>query len=480
MSVACTPEPLPRKAGPADSCDARLSPSRSFGVASCRMSAARAELATGPEVIQTREEPSVAISLLDVLRRELPRKMGAYTLFDVIGRGGMAEIFLARGSSATAASRLYVVKQILPAYVQNARFAEWLVQEAKLASTLTHANIVQVYDLGRASKELFIAMEYVEGADLHALLRASTRLRQPVPLSHVTHVLAGVLRGLDYAHRRTAEDGSSLGLVHCDMSPSNVLVSLEGDVKVCDFGIARANGLIDADSGVDDDTIRGKAGYMSPEHARGEAVDARSDVFAVGILLWELLSGRRMYRAKSPDELLELARQANIPTLELGSVPDPDALQRIVNKALAVDRDQRYATAGAMLRDIEVYAAKNRLMSSPTRVGAWVESLVKMDQLAERRRRAREVGAEVNIPEVDVSTPMMGMMSPAPSYASERPQVIDDALVASLAPPAPAAATEAVVPTAPHDARSTGPNKWLLGVSACVLLVLAVAWLFAR
>ncbi len=448
-----------------------------IGVRSERMSALRAEQAAVPEVAQLREEPSVAFSLLEILRRELPRRMGAYTLFDVIGRGGMAEIFLARGSSATAASRLYVVKQILPAYVQNARFSEWLVQEAKLASTLTHANIVQVYDLGRASKDLFIAMEYVEGADLHALLRASTRLSQPVPLSNVTHVLAGVLRGLDYAHRRTSEDGTPLGLVHCDMSPSNVLVSLEGDVKVCDFGIARANGLIDEQSGVDDDTIRGKAGYMSPEHARGESVDARSDVFAVGILFWELLSGRRMYRAKSPDELLELARAAEVPALELGAVPDPATLQRIVGKALAVNREERYPTASAMLRDIEIYAAKNRLMSSPTRVGAWVQSLVKVDLLAERRRRAREVGAEVDIPVMDVSTPMMGGTPTSSGFASDRPAVIDDALALSIPPTAPAPIVK--VPSFAPPSES-GPNKALLLTSAVLLLVLAAAWLYAR
>ncbi len=438
--------------------------------------------AAAPEVVQLREEPSTAISLLEVLRRELPRRMGAYTLFDVIGRGGMAEIFLARGSSATAASRLYVVKQILPAYVQNANFTEWLVQEAKLASTLTHANIVQVYDLGRASKELFIAMEYVEGADLHALLRASTRLRQPVPLSNVVHVLAGVLRGLDYAHRRTSDDGKPLGLVHCDMSPSNVLVSLEGDVKVCDFGIARANGFIEEQSGTDDETIRGKAGYMSPEHARGDAVDSRSDVFAVGILLWELLSGRRMYRAKSPDELLELARAAQIPALELGSVPDPEALKRIVGKALAIQPEERYATAGAMLRDIEIYAAKNRLISSPTRVGTWVQSLVKTDVLAERRRRARDVGAEVDIPNIEVSTPMLSGMPVSAGFGSERPAVIDDALALSIPPPpaSPMMLGDTAANASTRLAVATGPNRTLMVASAGLLLVLAIAWFFTR
>lgn len=443
----------------------------SFGVRSCRMTETPANLAPNPQVLQVREEPSVAVSLLDVLRRELPRRMGAYTLFDVIGRGGMAEIFLARSAAAQGASRMYVVKQILPAYAENAKFAEWLVQEAKLASTLTHANVVQVFDLGRASKELFIAMEYVEGADLHALLRAATRKRQPVPLSHVTHVLAGVLRGLDYAHRRAGDDGKPLGLVHCDMSPSNVLISLEGDVKVCDFGIARANGLIGHDDGVDDDTIRGKAGYMSPEHARGDSVDARSDVFAVGILLWELLAGRRMYRAKSPDELLELARAAQIPELDLSGVPDPDYMRKVLGKALSVDLEQRYPTAGAMLRDIEIYAAKNRLMSSPTRVGEWVQSLVKMDVLAERRRRAREVGADVNIPVIEVSTPLVGAVAETPrGFISERPAVIADPIALTMPPAAPSAET---LP-------ATASRAGFVYAAIAVAALFALGWLYAR
>src|SRR3984957_20245519 len=229
----------------------------------------------------------------------LPRSFGRYVLFDFIGKGGMAEIYLARQKTEFGATRLCVVKQILPALAGDPKFSDMLVHEAKLAARLNHANVVQVFDLGRADDRLFIAMEYVEGFDLNDLLRRCSRARVPLPFEMAVHVVREALRGLDYAHRRMDDDGRPLGIVHRDVSPSNLLVSFEGEVKVCDFGIAHANDALSATRTAHelDEAIRGKAGYMSPEHARGQPIDARSDVFAAGIVLWELASGRRLYRA---------------------------------------------------------------------------------------------------------------------------------------------------------------------------------------
>jgi serine/threonine-protein kinase len=329
----------------------------------------------------------------------LPRSFGRYALFDFIGKGGMAEIYLARQKTELGATRLCVVKQILPGLAGDPKFSEMLVHEAKLAARLSHANVVQVFDLGRADGRLFIAMEYVEGFDLNDLLGRCSRARVPLPFELAVHVLREALRGLDYAHRRTDDEGKPLGIVHRDVSPSNLLVSFEGEVKVCDFGIARANDMLAAGSNAHElaEAVKGKAGYMSPEHAAGQPIDARADVFAAGVVLWELAAGRRLYKGgDGADSLLEQARRAEVPELPAHvahALPDPDKLRAIVRKALARDRDARYVSAAAMLRDLEGYAASARLMTSPLALGDWLEKTFGEDILARRRTRERAATA---------------------------------------------------------------------------------------
>ncbi len=326
--------------------------------------------------------------------RALPRRFGRYTLFDAIGKGGMAEIFLARAETELGATRLAVVKQILPQFSGSPEFAEMLIHEAKLAARLSHAHIVQVFDLGREGDQLYIAMEYVEGFDLNALLRKCSQEKVALPVEFALGIVCDVLRGLDYAHRRMNEDGEPLGLVHRDVSPSNVLVSFEGEVKLCDFGIAHANNAISARSADQevDDALKGKAGYMSPEHARGERIDARGDVFATGILLWELLAGRRLYSARSSGSLLEQARRADVPALEPRDLPDEARLYAIVRKALAKDRDERYASASAMLRDLEDYMVSAKFPVSPLRLGDWMVRSFGTEAVAARKALERDIG----------------------------------------------------------------------------------------
>ena len=192
---------------------------------------------------------------------ELPRPFGSqYMLVDRISVGGMAEIYLARGQTRSGAGRLAVVKLVLPRLARDERFSALLVQEAKLAAQLSHGNIVQTFDLGRESGRLFIAMEYVEGFDLNELLKRCSRAKVALPLEFALLIVGETLRALDYAHRKKGPDGQPLGVVHRDVSPSNVLVSFEGEVKLCDFGIARALRNGDAPP----EAIEGKASYMSP------------------------------------------------------------------------------------------------------------------------------------------------------------------------------------------------------------------------
>jgi serine/threonine protein kinase len=325
----------------------------------------------------------------------LPRTFGRYALFDFIGKGGMAEIYLARHKTELGPARRCVVKQILPHFASDPAFSEMLVHEAKLAARLSHANVVQVFDLGREGERLFIAMEYVEGFDLNDVLRRCSEAKVPLPFELGVHVVCEALKGLDYAHRRTDDESKPLGLVHRDVSPSNLLVSFEGEVKVCDFGIARANdviGAVNPGSAAHElgEALKGKAGYMSPEHARGEAIDARADVFAAGIVLWELAAGRRMYKiGEGRESLLEQARRANVPELPRNGLPAEDKLRRIVAKALAPQPHARYPSAAAMQRDLDNYAMTAKLMTSPLELGEWLKSTFGEEIIARRRSRER-------------------------------------------------------------------------------------------
>lgn len=319
---------------------------------------------------------------------ELPRAFGRYQLFDRVGAGGMAEIFLARARTELGGARLVVVKQILPQLSGNDSFADMLITEAKLAAQLNHANIVQVFDLGRHDGVLFIAMEYVEGFDLNELLRRCARQGVALPVEFALLITMEVLRGLSYAHRFVDVQGRALGIVHRDVSPSNVLISVEGEVKLCDFGIARANDAADL---VTEDVIKGKAGYMSPEHARGEVIDARADVFSAGIILWELLAGRKLYRGGN-GSTLEMARRAQIPPLPQRGLPFESDLHEIVERALARSRDGRYSSAQAMLRELESYVGRAKLMASPIRFGDWLRDNFAQELIASRR--ARELAAK--------------------------------------------------------------------------------------
>lgn len=377
----------------------------------------------------------------------LPRTFGRYTLFELIGKGGMAEIYLARAETELGATRLAVVKQILPAFADDPRFEAMLTHEAKLAARLSHARVVQVFDLGRADGHLFIAMEYVEGFDLNALLRKCTENRIGLPVEHALGIVADVLEGLDYAHRLKGDDGASLGLVHRDVSPSNILISYEGEVKLCDFGIAHANDLVREGAS---EALKGKAGYMSPEHAQGEPLDARADVFAAGIVLWELLAGHRLYRPKSETPLLEQARRAEIPPLPDKGLPNAAELERIVRRALARDREERYPSALAMLRDLEGYLAKNGLLASRLKLGEWIASSFGTAVVEQRRASERKLPKSTPPPRssdrVRASAPILRASTPALPGEGKDPSSSTTLEAAAAAP---------AVPTASDDDRSS-------------------------
>ena len=356
----------------------------------------------------------------------LPRKFGRYQLFDRIGRGGMAEIYLARAQLEAGVARLIVVKQIHAQLSGDPTFSKAFVDEAKLCAGLRHANIAQVVDLGRSDPGdgalLFMAMEYVEGLDLTQLLRKLSQKKVPLPPEFAVFIVREVLSALDFAHRATSDAGVPLGLVHRDVSPSNVLLSFEGEVKLCDFGIAKATNEDPAPSEAIKSLrakVVGKSAYMAPEHASGESLDARADVFAAGILLWELCSGRRLYKGTEA-EMLAMAQRGEIPPLTT-PLPNLSRLQHeVLDRALSKDRAQRFPTARAFGDALDAWAAESRLLASQIRFGAFLEEHVGLDEVALRRQKERAAAALEMGPPV-VMEPIGRASRPTPMPAPQMP-----------------------------------------------------------
>ncbi len=273
-------------------------------------------------------------------------QFGKYSLVRKIGTGGMAEVYLARTTVAQGLAKVLVIKKIHPAYARSRQFVAMFVDEAKIALGLNHPNIVQVFDFGAVGDTYFLAMENVEGMDVLRLLQDCARDRRRIPYGLGAYIVQQLAKGLDYAHRKTDEFGEPLAIVHRDISPQNVLVSWDGSVKIVDFGIARAR-HVHEEEGV----IKGKFAYMSPEQARGEPVDCRSDVFSAGIVLYELACGRPLFPGRGKEALEQVKAGAIVAPRE--HAPDlPETLERIILRALAFHRDDRFQTARDLQTDL--------------------------------------------------------------------------------------------------------------------------------
>jgi serine/threonine protein kinase len=292
----------------------------------------------------------------------LPSQFGRYTLVERLATGGMAEVFRGKIVSSHGFEKVIVIKRILPHLAADATFVAMFIDEAKLTAQLTHPKIVQVLDFGMVGGEYFIGMEFIDGYDGLAVLRAAAQKRIRVPLSLVVLIATEVLDALDYAHTASDMEGRPMRLVHRDISPSNIFISRHGDVKLGDFGIARSS---DSQSQTQAGTLKGKYGYMSPEQVIGGRLDARSDLFALGIVLAEALIGRRLFTSPNELDLLLMVRDARLDRLNRFGQDIPPDLQRIVRKALSRDVGGRYQTAHAFRGDLSDY-----LFSQKIRVGA--------------------------------------------------------------------------------------------------------------
>lgn len=301
---------------------------------------------------------------------------GQYYLMEKIAQGGMAEIYKGLSYDVHGLKKTVCIKKILPHLSASKEFIDSLIEEAKLAVKLVHGNIAQTFDLGKVGDDYFMVMEYVDGRTLSQIHKRCQAKGELIPIPYFLYFISEVLSALDYMHRRTDNVGAPLNIVHRDISPQNIMVSYSGTVKIIDFGIAKAafkGGP--TDSGI----LKGKFAYMSPEQALGDALDQRSDIFSTGIILHEMLTGRRLFKGDDSRKTIRNVRQTKVdpPSAFRGDIPDE--LDRIVMRALAKDRRHRYPFASEMRDDLVKFLHANYPQFKTSDVTAFVQEIFRED-----------------------------------------------------------------------------------------------------
>jgi serine/threonine protein kinase len=321
----------------------------------------------------------------------VPIAFGKYQLQRKLAEGGMAEVFLGRQAGLEGFEKLIVLKRIRPELSQDQNFVNMFLNEARVAARLNHPNIVQIFELGKVDTQYFIAMEFIHGEDLRTLTRMADTQKRHLPPGLTCRIIADTLAGLHYAHTRSSADGKPLGLVHRDVSPQNVLVTYEGGVKLVDFGIAKATrgGALTEQTRAG--LFKGKFAYMSPEQSRGQPLDARSDIFAVGILLWELLTWTRLFKRTNDMATLIAVAEEEIPSPRSFDGTLPDELERIVMKSLERKVHMRYLTASEMRADLEALIRKQAWEADSLALQNYMQQIFS-DKLRRQEEDIRESG----------------------------------------------------------------------------------------
>lgn len=347
---------------------------------------------------------------------------GPYRLLDRVAVGGMAEVFKAKRSGVEGFEKIVAVKRILPHLSENKEFVDMFVNEAKMVAGLTHPNIVQIHDLGKIEKSYYIAMEYIHGRDLRTILRRAKEKGLRMPLDLSLRIVSQVCAALEYAHRKKDDRGRPMEIVHRDVSPQNILISFDGNVKLADFGIAKAATKA---SSTDRGALRGKLLYMSPEQAWGKPIDRRSDLFSLGLVLYEMITDAKPFMSGGGSgtemSILETVRQCRIAPPHSVNPRIPESLERIAMKALERDPDQRYQDAAEMGRALERFLREQQPLSA-------TELARFMELLFDREEREEAVPEELTpsgrtprrLPETDLEGPA--------AEASEPGEVSPDAI----------------------------------------------------
>jgi len=410
-----------------------------------------------------------------------PDRFGAYEILERIAAGGMAELYKARRSGVEGFQKIVAIKKILPHLADNEEFITMFADEAKLAAQLNHPNIVHIFDLGKVEGGgYFIAMEYVDGRDLRSLLNAAQETGVPLPSPLAVYVASKVAAALDYAHRRKDADGRDLNIVHRDVSPQNILISYEGDIKLCDFGIAKAASKA---STTQSGALKGKVQYMSPEQAWGRPIDRRSDLFSLGSVLFEMLTGQKLFRGDSDLTVLEKVRAAQVGPPSAVNPEVTKNLDAVVMRALAREPDDRYSNASDMLRDLEAVLYSYTPAPGSADLAIYLHRLQAEEQAA-AEVKAREVANAATVPperkRKSKGAPVARRTGSAPKWVAPPP--------ASAAPPpatpapsrkevSPAAGVyaAAAAPRLESESKSRIPLYAMIG-AACLALVAAGWW----
>jgi serine/threonine-protein kinase len=279
----------------------------------------------------------------------MAREQQRYRVLEKIASGGMAEVFRAESAGLEGFKKIVAIKRVLPHLSEKKQFIGMFLDEARLSAHLSHSNVAQVFDIGVGDNTYFIVMEYVDGADLKAIIERHKKQNQLVPIEEACLICVRICEGLAYAHELMDSNGRRIGVVHRDMSPPNVLITRHGEVKIVDFGLAKANSQLEkSEPGI----IKGKFSYLSPEAALGKPVDARTDIFAVGIILWEMLAGRRLFMGETDLETVRQVQAARVPPIRQFNPNVTPQLEAVLARSLAQNPDDRYQTARDLGQDL--------------------------------------------------------------------------------------------------------------------------------
>ncbi len=343
-------------------------------------------------------------------------RFGNYTLLDRLAVGGMAEIFLARQHGPEGLEKLVVIKRIRPKLSEHPAFVRMFLNEAKLAAQLNHPNIVQIHDLGKVADSSYIAMEYISGRDMRRILPKSEESGIPFPMVYALKIASSVCEGLSYAHQKADLSGEPLHIVHRDVTPENILVSFDGTVKIVDFGIAKAANQIENTKPRE---IKGKLSYMSPEQVAGEPLDARSDLFSLGVVLYEWLTGYKLFTGDSEIGVMQSIVEGKIyaPTYFRPDIPQP--VERIVMKALEKDRDRRYQSARDFQYDLDKFLSEYEFTPSNIHLSNFLKQIffdeleMERARLAQGKRRDTDEAIELPVVREGEDEPRLQVLLPA-------------------------------------------------------------------
>jgi serine/threonine protein kinase/Tfp pilus assembly protein PilF len=396
-----------------------------------------------------------------------PVRFGKYILLERLATGGMAQLYRAKIIGIQGFEKLIAIKMILPHLAKEKELVASFIDEAKLAALLNHGNIVQIYDFGSMEDSYFISMEFLFGKDLRAIAAKAKERNLPLSLEHTLYIISRACSGLDYAHKLKDFQGKPLNIIHRDISPQNIFVTYEGDVKLLDFGIAKA---ASQSTITQYGMIKGKVAYMSPEQAAGKFIDQRSDIFSAGILLYEMVTGGRMFTGDSTMQILAKVREAEFDSPDSVAPGLHPKVYKIINRALAKEREERYQSSGEVLGDLEECMAELSLRPTAGGLAQYMKALFQ-DEIAAEDQVIREVSGITRVEEPEPNKPEPVRPEPA------RPEP-DKPIVQPVAE----SKTEAPVVTPEKAEKKVDKKLWPLyaGIAAIVVILGVVLGLWQR